>query len=63
VLLFWAQEIVCMDEKQAKLIRERLASSGITDTPVLALNVPDSYSYRDPKLIEAIKTAYDAATK
>ena len=63
VLLFWAQEIVCMDEKQAKLIRERLALSGITDTPVIALNVPDSYSYRDPKLIEAIKTAYDAATK
>lgn len=56
VLLHWADEIVCMDNGQAEQLRDMLES----EKPIVVLNIEDSYRYRDPELIEAIKTAYDA---
>lgn len=57
VLLDWADEIVCMTSDQAEKIREQLEE----DKPIVVLNVPDIYGYRDPDLIESIKSSYDLA--
>jgi predicted protein tyrosine phosphatase len=56
VLLHWADEIVVMKPDQAEQIRDLLD----TPKPIVVLNIPDEFSYRDPTLIELIKTAYDA---
>ena len=56
VLLHWADEIVVMNEQQAEQIRDMLEE----ETPIVVLNIEDSYRYRDPELIDAIKKAYDA---
>ena len=53
VLLEWADEIVCMTEEQGEELREM--SGGKT---VVVLNIEDSFAYRDPELIEAIKNSY-----
>lgn len=60
VLLHWAQEIVCMDQRQEVQLRLLL---GDEEKPIVVLGVPDNYGYRDPDLIELIKAAYNAATK
>ena len=52
VLLHWADEVVCMTKDQEARIRLR------TDKPVICLNVPDNYGYRDKELIELIKDNY-----
>lgn len=57
VLLEWADEIVCMEKHQAHELRSR------TDKPVICLEVPDSFEYRNPELIALIKEKYDAALK
>lgn len=59
VLLNWADQIVVMTEEQALEIEGRLESLDL-NVPVITLNIEDSFSYRDPELIEAIKTAYNA---
>lgn len=60
VLLSWADEIVCMSKDQKKRLEKALKDFGY-EKPVLCLDVPDCFEYRNPKLIEAIKKAYDAA--
>jgi predicted protein tyrosine phosphatase len=60
VLLNWADQIVVMTEEQSEEIKEMLKIEDL-DTPVICLNIEDSYSYRDPELIEAIKASYDSA--
>jgi predicted protein tyrosine phosphatase len=62
VLLSWADEIVCMSEDQKTRLEKKLKDFGY-NTPVYCLDVPDCYPYRDPKLIKAIKKAYNEATK
>lgn len=57
VLIWWADEIVCMDERQAVKLRE------ITNTKIITLNVGDTYSYRDPELMEKIRERYDEESK
>ena len=52
VLIEWADEIVCMDQYQQKVLKER------TDKPVICLNIGDSYEYRDPELMRRIKERY-----
>lgn len=52
VLIAWAQEIVCMNEAQQKELKKR------TDKPVINLNIPDTFAYRDPRLIALIKKNY-----
>lgn len=56
VLLHWADEIVCMNSEQAEELRSLL---GDDETPIVVLDIEDSYRYRDPVLIEQIKAAYD----
>jgi predicted protein tyrosine phosphatase len=57
VLLEWADEIVCMNTEQEKQLR-KIAKK---NCPVICLNIPDSYAYRDPKLVKLIKKNYNAA--
>jgi predicted protein tyrosine phosphatase len=57
VLLEWADEVVCMDDNQALSIRNMLEEP----KRVIVLNIPDTYRYREPELIEAIRKTYDAA--
>ena len=49
VLLEWADEVVVMDNKQELYVR----AFGYKGT-VHVLNVPDSYNYRDPELVELL---------
>jgi predicted protein tyrosine phosphatase len=60
VLLLWADEIVCMDRKQAVEIRNRL---GDEERPIVVLEIPDNFRYRDPELIKLIRESYDKHTK
>jgi predicted protein tyrosine phosphatase len=59
VLLTWADEIVTVDEGKAKFLKTRLNLLEMFDKPVINLNIPDNYRYRDGELIELIKHAYD----
>ena len=58
VLLHWADEIVVMDERQAQIVRERLKEQ----TPIVVLNIPDIYGFRDPDLVNLIRERYGEAT-
>lgn len=67
-LLSWAEEIVVMEERIGKEIHRLLASPEVaiflnTPTPVLNLDIPDVYAYRDPELVELIKTRYTSLNK
>lgn len=59
VLLTWADEIVCMNEEQQYLLGEKLFTLGLKSKEILNLNIPDSFAYRDPKLVSLIKIAYE----
>lgn len=50
VLLEWADEVVVMDTKQEKVVRE----FGYLGN-VHVLNVPDDYGYRDPELVSLLE--------
>ena len=52
ILLEWADEVVCMDDTQAREIQKR------TQKPVITLHIPDHYGYRDKELISLIKERY-----
>ena len=60
VLLHWADEIVCMSEDQKSDLIDMLFNLQ-EEKPIISLNIPDMYGYRDPELVELIRTAYDAA--
>jgi len=59
VLLEWAQEVVCMTEEQKTTLVTKLMALGKA-TKVIALNIEDSFEYRNPELIQLIKERYDA---
>lgn len=61
VHLDWADEIVVMSHDQAEKVREMQGERD--DTPIIVLNIPDQYAYRDPELIRLIKEAYNEATE
>lgn len=54
VLIEWADEIVCMEEKQHRVVVEK------TEKLVLCLAIDDDYQYRDPQLMKLIQERYDA---
>jgi predicted protein tyrosine phosphatase len=58
VLLQWADEIVCMDSYQQGILEDKLEAFDNFKTKVICLNIPDSFAYRDPKLINLIKERY-----
>lgn len=69
VLIYWADEIVCMSELQEEKINKLVKSINESDLcisglpviikkPIINLNIPDVFSYRDPRLIELIQQNY-----
>jgi len=54
VLLEWADEIVCMTKEQETELAKR------TVKPVINLDIGDNFSYRDSRLISAIRENYIA---
>jgi predicted protein tyrosine phosphatase len=60
-LLLWADEIVCADTEHAMYIRQRMIELNL-DTPIVDLQIPDNYEYRNPELIEMIKERYESRT-
>lgn len=48
----WADEIVCMSPVQAMELKSR------TKKPVICLDIPDSFAYRDPRLMDMIAISY-----
>jgi len=54
VLISWADEIVCMTKDQ----QYELLSLVPTTTPVICLDIEDSFEYRESKLINLIKLNY-----
>ena len=59
VLLTWADEVVCADLEHLYYVKDRLKDLGL-DKPLVNLNLPDIYEYRDPELVKLIKERYDA---
>jgi predicted protein tyrosine phosphatase len=57
VLLYWADEIVCMTLDQKAELEKRLESHGY-EKPVICLEIEDSYGYRSTDLIKLIKKNY-----
>lgn len=57
VLLHWADEIVCMTQDQ---LNELLT---ITTKPVVCLDIPDKYSYREQELMSIIADKYVYGSK
>ena len=52
VLLEWADEIVCMEKKQEKVLRSQ------TTKPIVCLEIEDSFEYRDPDLVGLVRKKY-----
>jgi predicted protein tyrosine phosphatase len=52
VLLHWADEIVCAEPWMVEEL-------DVKDKPIFSLNLPDAYPYRDPELIQLIRTSYE----
>lgn len=59
VLLHWADEIVCAESWMAQEIEEMLTALGLQHKDLIALDIPDQYGYRHPKLMELIREKYD----
>lgn len=58
VHIYWADEIVCMTLEQQSALVDWCERNGFKDKSIKCLNIPDSFEYRDPKLIELIKKNY-----
>lgn len=63
VLLHWADEIVCAESWMAQEIEEMLTTLGLQHKDLIALDIPDQYEYRHPKLVEMIKEKYNLSEK
>ena len=60
-LLMWADEVVCADTEHALYVRDKMIQYAL-DKPIVNLNLPDIYEYRNSKLIELIKERYEQRT-
>lgn len=52
VLLEWADEIVCFEQEHVEVLAEKTAKE------IVCLDIPDMYEYRNPELVEMIRTRY-----
>ncbi len=60
-LLMWCHEVVCADTEHALWVRNKMIEWQI-DKPIIDLQIPDDYEYRNPELIELIKERYGQRT-
>lgn len=54
VLVDWADEIVVMTKDHEMAIRNRFEP----EVPIICLNIPDQFAFRNPRLIEMIEERY-----
>jgi predicted protein tyrosine phosphatase len=59
VLLQWADEIVVMDAMMEQHVKGLMLIDNIPAKPIVNLDIEDSYAYRDPALIDAIRRGYE----
>lgn len=59
VLLEWADEVVCMEKSQQTWLEVNLECT----KPIVCLDLPDNFSYRDAKLMKLIAARYTEKTK
>lgn len=60
ILIMWSDEIVVMERHHEIVLRSRMSNLGaLGSRPVICLNIPDDYPYRDPELIRLIRERYD----
>ena len=59
VLLGWADEIVVMSPNQEAMVMIALSKQKL-NTPIVCLNIPDNYAYRDPALMQMIADNYSS---
>lgn len=57
-LVNWADEVVVMTQEHKAVMEE----SGC-DKPIVCLDIPDEFEYRDPKLMKMIAERYTELTK
>ena len=59
-LLSWAHEIVCMEQRHARIIGKMLTEYNLVPPRdgILCLNIPDNFDYRNPQLMALIKESY-----
>lgn len=61
VLVTWADEIVVTDDEKVEVINNYLKRLNLS-IPVINLNIPDTFEYRDEDLIYIINRAYEQAS-
>lgn len=61
VLITWADEIVVMNERHKQVLEHRFEMP--EETPIVVLNIPDQYRFRDEELVKIIEERYEQATK
>ena len=49
----WAEIILCMEPKHARLLKQRFG--GQTLPPIKVADIPDEYEYRDEELVELLR--------
>lgn len=54
VLLDWADEIVCMQDRHERVLRAKFQ----IESPLIVLDISDDFAYRDPYLVQLIKDRY-----
>lgn len=60
-LFHWADEIVVMESEIERHLKPYIERQD-EPTPIINLEIPDNYPYRDPALIELIKEKYNVLT-
>lgn len=59
LLLMWCDEIVVMEKEHEVVIGNMLTGLGsFGKKPIVNLDIPDQYPYRDPRLMEMISVRY-----
>lgn len=59
VHLHWADEIVTMDQEETDVVLSLLQEYQI-NKPVINLNIPDEFEFRNPVLVSWIKESYNS---
>lgn len=57
VLVEWCDEIVCMTHEHHRILEKKLIQLGI-NRPIICLDIPDEFKYRDPELMKQIAEKY-----
>lgn len=57
-LLLWADEIVFVSKSNYRSVQLDLEEMNIPKEKIFVLNIPDIYSFNDPKLVEICKQQY-----